>query len=365
MVVDAAKVGMNTESLTRVESLFREQIENGTHPGAAMAVYRHGKLVLDLYGGISHTETGEPVTKDSLFVLMSSTKPLAAACMALLKERGKLAYDDRVTQYWPEFGKNGKESVTIRHVLTHTAGMPQTPEDLTWDKWRDWDTVARAMENATPKAAPGAEIAYHSVNFGWLIAELVRRIDGRPFPQFLREEITGPLGMNDTYVGLPANLEPRVCRMHAMEDAQDSTTPTTFSRPEVHAAVVPGACGIATARDIARFYAILEQRGTLDGVRVMAPETVADLTTLQVEGDDRTINQPARRTLGLMLGVYRMGTPADDYDSFGHGGAGTSICWANHRLGLAVVIITNGFRAAATNEPRLYALSKAVREACD
>ena len=365
MVVQAADVGMNTEAVTRVESLFREQIENGTHPGAALAVYRHGKLVLDLHGGISHAETGEPVTEDSMFVLMSSTKPLAAACLTLLKERGKLAYNDRVVKYWPEFGKNGKESVTIRQVLTHTAGMPETPEDLTWDKWGDWDTVVRAMENATPEFAPGAEIAYHSMNFGWLIGELVRRIDGRPFPQFLREEITGPLAMNDTYVGLPAELESRVCRMHAMEDAGDSTTPSTFSRSEVHRAVVPGAGGIATARDVARFYAMLEQRGTLDGLRVLAPETVADLTMLQVEGNDRTINQSVRRTLGLMLGVYRMGTTADDYESFGHGGAGTSICWANHRLGLAVVIITNGFRAAATNEPRLYALSKAVREACN
>ena len=145
MIVQATEVGMNAESIVGVESLFNEQIRNGLQPGAAMAVYRHGKLVLDLWCGISNTDTGDAVTEDTMFVLMSSTKPLAAACMVLLKERGKLAYDDRVTQYWPEFGKNGKESVTIRQVLTHTAGIPETPEDLTWDKWIDWDTVVRAI----------------------------------------------------------------------------------------------------------------------------------------------------------------------------------------------------------------------------
>lgn len=364
MVVNATDVGMSSESLMNVEALFREQIDSGMHPGASMAVYRHGRLVLNLHGGVLNTETGDSVVEDSMFVLMSSTKPLAAACVVLLKERGELGYDDRVTKYWPEFGKNGKDAITIRQLLTHTAGVPETPPELTWDKWGNWDTVTRAMENTTPKYAPGAEIAYHSANFGWLNAELVRRVDGRRFPKFLRDEITGPLGMNDTYVGLPPELESRVSRVHAMEDAGDSHYPITYSRPEVHRAVVPGVGGIATARDIARFYAMLEQHGTLDGVRILTPEGVADLTTLQVDGDDRTINQRVQRTLGLMLGVYRMGTTADDYESFGHGGAGTSICWANHRLGLAVVVITNGFRAPATNEPRLHALSSAVRDAC-
>lgn len=365
MITGIEEARMNVDALKNVEALFTEQINNGTHPGAAMAIYRYGKLVLDFYGGISNTDTGEPVNHNSLYVLMSSTKPLAAACIALLKERNKLAYDDKVVEYWPEFDKNGKESITIRHILTHTAGIPETPGGLTWDKWIDWDLVVSAMAETTPRFEPGTAIAYHAINFGWLIAELVRRIDGRPFPQFLREEITNPLGMNDTYVGLPMALESRVCKMHAMEDSLDSLVPITFNRHEVHQSIVPGACGISTARDIARFYAMLERRGTLDGVQIFLPETVSDLTNLQIEGNDQTVNNFVRRTLGLMLGEHRMGSGGSDYESFGHGGAGTSICWANHRLGLAVTIITNGFRGAETNNARLYSLSKSIREACD
>ena len=160
-------------------------------------------------------------------------------------------------------------------------------------------------------------------------------------------------------------LESRVCKLHAMQDSLDSLVPVAFNRGQVHQSIVPGACGISTARDIARFYAMLERRGTLDGAQIFLPETVSDLTNLQIEGNDQAEKKLVRRTLGLMLGEYRMGSDGSDYESFGHGGSGTSICWANHQLGLAVTIITNGFRGVATNNTRLYSLSKSIREACD
>ena len=364
MVVEARTVEMDAAGLARVEEMFADQIARGLHPGAAMAVYRHGQLVLDLFAGVADEALSRPVTDSTMFVLFSSTKPLAAACLFLLKERGKLSYDDKVAEHWPGFGQNGKEATTVRHFLTHQSGMPQTPPDLTWERWRDWDAVVQAMESATPEYAPGVEMAYHTYNFGWLVAELVHRVDGRPFPQFLREEVTGPLGMADTYVGLPSDLEDRVSYVHVMDDGQPGDIAHTCNRPEVHQAVVRGACGIATARDLARFYAMLEQGGTLDGVRVLAPETVAEGAALQVEGHDRTVGHRVRRSLGPMLGEPRMGTSTDDHGSFGHGGAGTSIGWADPSLGLAVVVITNGFRGRDSNEERLAALSRAVRQSC-
>ena len=120
--------------------------------------------------------------------------------------------------YWPQFARNGKAGVTVRHILTHRGGFPDTPSELTWDKWQDWEFVVRAMENTVPIFEPGQIIAYHPRNFGWVICELVQRIDGRPFPQFLQEEVPGPLGMQDTFVGLPASLEGWVSKEHAMED---------------------------------------------------------------------------------------------------------------------------------------------------
>ena len=366
MVVAANAVQMDSMALQRVEELFHNQIETGVHPGAALAVYRHGKQVLDLYGGLADQQAGKPVKRDTMFVLYSSTKPLAAACLHILWERGKLRWDDLVSVHWPEFGQNGKEQVTVRHILTHQGGFPDTPSELTWDKWQDWDFVVNAMEKVRPIFEPGKLIAYHARNFGWVIAELVRRIDGRPFRQFLQEEITGPLGMQDTYVGLPAELEDRVSKEHAMEDCDRMTMVTTYNRPEVHLAVQPAGGGIATARDLARFYAMMIGGGFLDGTRVLRPDTVEEVTKLQVEGMDHTLERPVRRSLGLSLGDERMGCSPQKTNgrTFGHGGAGTSVGWADPDLGLAVGYITNGFRAEHSNTPRLSAISQAVRDAC-
>ncbi len=150
-----------------------------------------------------------------------------------------------------------------------------------------------------------------------------------------------------------------------MEDCDRPTQVSTYNRPEVHQAVQPAGGGIATARDLARFYAMMEQGGTLDGTRVLAPETVAEVTQLQVEGLDLTNERHSRRSLGLSLGDPRMGSSgANDIRTFGHGGAGTSVGWADPDSGLAVGYITNGFRGNDANVPRLTAISQAIRDAC-
>ena len=130
-------------------------------------MYRYGHLVLDIHGGVSDVRDGggatQPVTSQTMFVLMSSTKPLAAACLYLLKERGQLAWDDPVATYWPEFGQHGKATVTVRHVLTHRGGFPETPKDLPPHDWPDWSKVTSAMERAPAVYTPGETIAYHLV----------------------------------------------------------------------------------------------------------------------------------------------------------------------------------------------------------
>ena len=130
MVVAAESAQMDSQGLDRVEELFNNQIETGDHPGAALAVYRHGKPVLDLFGGLADRDTGKPVAEDTLFVLYSSTKAVTAACLHILWERGKLGWDDTVASHWPGFAQKGKEEVTIRHVMTHQSGFPDTPSHL-------------------------------------------------------------------------------------------------------------------------------------------------------------------------------------------------------------------------------------------
>ena len=371
MVVQAEAVGMDPKGVTHVKALFREQLERGLHPGAAMAVYRHGKLVLDLYGGLADRETGRPVTEDTRFVLFSSTKPLAAVCMHILWERGQGELGEWIADLWPEFGKNGKEHITIRQLLTHTAGFPDTPSELTWDKWGDWDAVVKAMENAKPTYEPGEVIAYHSLNFGWVIGELVRRVDGRPISQFLREEVTEPLGMKGFYMSLPPDQETRVAKIYAMEDWPWSELVEAFNRPEIHQAVVPAANGISTARDLARFYAMWSMRGRLDGVQILTPGTVRGVTAIQREGMDKGntilpgVESYRKLALGLLVDEPSMGTPrGPNVHTFGHGGAGTSIGWADPDSRLAVAIITNGCRIDPLNTERLAGLSQAVRDAC-
>lgn len=362
----AESVAMDPVGLENVRRVFWRQIGEGLHPGAGLAVYRYGQLVLDIYGGVADNAVGRRVDDGTMFVLFSSTKPLAAACVYMLKERGRLDWDDAVAKFWPEFGRQGKESVTIRHLLSHQGGFPDTPADLPWTDWHDWGKVCAAMEQAAPKFTPGETLSYHPINYGWVIAELVRRVDGRTFDRFLAEDLAAPLRMEDTYVGLPAELEGRVSRIHLMEaDADANGYAVTFDRPEVHRVICPGANGIATAGDLARFYAMLERRGTLDGVKALRPETVAEGITLQAEGIDQSLGLFAQRSLGLALNDERMGRPSGNpRHTFGHGGAGTSIGWADWDTGLAVGYITNGFRGAEKNNARLAEVSQAVRDAC-
>lgn len=370
MVVEPVSVGMDEGALAEVQRLFDRQIETGQHPGAALSVYRNGHLVLSLTGGIADPETGRPVDPETLFVLFSSTKPLASVAVLQQIDRRRASLDDPVARYWPEFGRNGKEGVTIRQILTHRGGFPATPAALDWTRWGDWSAVVQAMEEARPQYEPGTVSAYHALNHGWVCAELVRRIDGRDFPYYLHDEVTNPLGMSDTFVGLPATGEGRVARLVPMEDAQEQgrNTVDTVNRPEVHQAVVPAGCGISTARDMARFYAALAVGGELDGVRVLGRETLARALQVEIDGDrDLTIDVPVRRGLGFNLGGLpgpnRMGR-SSTARTFGHGGAGTSICWGDSDLGLGFAFIPNGFRGPDTLVARCEELSDAVRSAC-
>ena len=329
-----------------------------------MTVYRHGMPVLDLYSGLANLESGKPVAEDTMFVLYSSTKAVTSACLHILWERGKFDWDDTVAAHWPEFAQKGKEEVTIKHVMTHESGFPDTPSHMTWDRWHDWEAAVEAMEQIPLDYKPGRVIAYHPRNFGWVVGELVRRIDGRPIDRFVREEIAGPQTLEEFHLGIDPSMEDRVAKLYPMEDCDRTSQVTIYNRPEVHTAVLPAGGGIATARGLARFYAMMAGGGTLDGVTMLKPETVAAVTKQQSEGLDHSLDRQVKRSLGLSLGDPRTAAPGnEDIRTFGHAGSGTSVGWANPDSGLAFAYITNGFRAEATNTPRLAEISQAVLDA--
>jgi CubicO group peptidase (beta-lactamase class C family) len=361
---------MTNAPLAEVDCQFREQLSPlRLFPGAALALYGQGQLVLDLAGGYADTQSGEQVGPDTLFPLFSGTKPFAAVALWQQIERGRLHLDDAVATYWPAFGQSGKDGVLIRHVLSHRGGFPATPAELTADRWGDSESALRAIEDMPLAHAPGAVSAYHFLTQHWVIGELVRLLDGRPYEAYLRDEITGPLRLFDTWVGLPVALEHRVARLHATDgtDEWGLSALRKMSGIRLHRLVVPGASGVSTARDMARFYAAIAQGGALDGAQILCPETVDRMLAIEVENEiDPTFDVPVRRGLGFELGGLqdpRRHWPGatSTMRTFWHGGFGSSVCWGDRDLGLAMAFLTNGVRRDEAGATARRDLSDAAR----
>src|SRR5215203_4807878 len=215
--VAPAAAGMDSAVLDEIASRFTEAAERGElFSGAQIALYRDGRQVLDMGGGAARLRTSEPVRPDTMFVIFSSTKGLAALAMWMLHERGAFNFDDPVVKYWPSFNSQvpEKDQVTIRHVMGHRGGFPLGPEWFNARWWGDRAALIRAMEEVPLQWRPGEFNGYHALNFGWMLNELCIRTDakGRDIGTFLREDAFTPLGINDAYLGLPDDptLEARV-----------------------------------------------------------------------------------------------------------------------------------------------------------
>jgi CubicO group peptidase (beta-lactamase class C family) len=367
----AALPGAMDSSL--IEAELRSQISQmRLFPGAALAVYLRGEPVLDLIAGYADTQSGELVHSDSLFPLFSGTKPLGAVALWQQIERGKLALDDRVADYWPAFGANGKEDVLIRHILSHRGGFPTTPPELTVGLWGDGDVINRAIERMSLAHPPGAVPAYHFVTQHWVIAELIRRLDGRTFDAYLADEITSPLGMRDTFVGLPAVHEGRVVKLHATDGIDELSLAALRETRSVpfYRMVVPGASGVSSARNMARFYAAIAGGGGLGGATILHPATVERMMRVEIEGDiDLMFDAPVRRGLAFELGGLadpRRHWPGatSTERTFWHGGMGSSVCWADRDTGLAMAFLSNGIRRDAAGAIARRDLSDLVRSIC-
>jgi len=376
-------VGMDPVVLDALVAEFEKTVEKGElFHGAQLAVYRRGVRVLEAGGGLARVRTRVPVGPESLFVIFSSTKGLAGLAMLMLYERGKFHYDEPVVKYWPEFASAvpEKRQVTIRHVMSHRAGFPLGPRWLDVDHWGDREAIRRAMIEIPLRFTPGEKNAYHAMNYGHMINELCSRIDGRDCGQFLHEEVFAPLELRNVYVGLPddAALEARVAWCYheivlnaaratgvVGPDADTSAAKTLeapeltekrpiparyadtpelahdFNRPETHRAVLPAAGGIAAARDLAAVYAVLAQGGSGRGVSLVSADGLAQVTApTNRPGDlDGTIGFPMRWGLGFHMGTHGRGSTLR---TFGHGGAGGQIGFADPDRELAFAFLTNG-----------------------
>ncbi len=304
-------------------------------------------------------------------MLFSGTKPFAAIALWQQIERGRAALSDPVAKHWPAFGQHGKGEVTLRHVLSHRGGFPETPVTLIPERWGDWETAIAAIAAMPLAHAPGTTSAYHHLTQQWVCAEVVRRLDGRDYAEYLRAEVTGPLGMVDTYVGLPVAEEHRVAKLHATDgtDAWGLETLRIMQPLALHRVTAPGASGVSTARDMARFYAAIAAGGALDDARILQPETVARMIAVEVDAEvDQTFNVPVRRGLGFELGGLadpRRHWPGatSTARTFWHGGFGCSVCWGDAGAELAMAFLANGVRRDEAGAIARRDLSDAVRTA--
>ena len=338
---------VNPVKLNELNQLFEKMIQDGLHPGAQLSVYLQGKPLIDLAGGLD-APVGEPVTTETLYQIRSTTKALSTVAMMMIFEKGRFDFEDKVAKHWPEFGANGKQSITIAQVMSHSAGIPDGPM-IPANKMGDRAYIASAVEAMKPIWKAGSANGYHSATFGWILDELVYRWEVRNISRFVDEEVIKPLGLKNIFIGLPPGEFHRMAKMIVQEGVrQRQDMRARFSdflnTQEGMSLPLAWVGGVATARDLAFLMNILANEGTFAGKTFFSRQTQELVTTPQNKPGtiDRRLLMPVRWGLGFMLGT----TPRIYGDRLnprvvGHAGGSACIAWADPDLNLSVAFLTN------------------------
>jgi CubicO group peptidase (beta-lactamase class C family) len=349
-----------SEVQQRVQEAIDELVQSGTERGVQVAVYQHGEPIVNAIAGVADPATGRPVTRETPFYNFSIVKAAASTIIHMLVERGRFGYETPVAKFWPEFGAHGKEAVTVRQVLNHTAGVPQVPPTTTIEDLCDWDEICAAIAGQELWWEPGTKVGYHALTFGYILGEFVRRATGKTISQVLREEVSGPLGVADQlYFGMPVAEQSRVARLEdAPPDPQMAAAMANLpadlpmfkaapmnlfpnaafgNREDTLAANIP-AGGKTSAQAIARMYAAL--LGEVDGVRLIPATRLAEVTAVSSSGIDQVFGMPTIWGLGYAIG--RLGsTPQESPTSFGVGGVGGGFAYGDTASGIACAVTKN------------------------
>lgn len=362
--------GQVSEQFGGVADIFRRNFTDRGEVGAAVCVHHNGRKVVDLWAGVADVDTGRPWRADTLSVVFSSTKGAAAACALMLVDRGLIDVDAPVARYWPEFAAGGKESIPIRWILSHRAGLPAVDRPLTKEDVVDGGPLAEAIAEQTPVWEPGTKHGYHALTFGTILDQLVRRTDGRRLAQFFADEIAGPLGL-DFWIGLPTDEHPRVCSLIEPEEfdieqipeplreiaraAMDPSSLTMralfahtglnlfsdFNQPWVWSSEVPAGGAVTDARSLSRMYSGL--LGNIDGVELLSRQTLDAARTTEIRGPDEVLlMMESHWGLGFQLPIAAL--PLGGEGSFGHSGAGGSFGMGDPETGLSFGYVPNRMR---------------------
>ena len=346
-----------------VRGAFERNFQELGEVGASLCIYSRGRPAVDLWGGFRDAGRTQPWQRDTIVCVYSVTKGLTALCAHMLIERGLLELDKPVGKVWPEFAQNGKEAMTLRHILSHTAGLSAFEKAITVDEYYDWDLVVSRLAEQAPLWTPGSQLGYQPATFGHLAGELIRRASGRTPGVFLREEVVEPLG-GDFHVGTADEHHHRIADLvaapseeqanwgspdpdslmyKATSNPPDIGLPSVSNSPGWRRAEIPGANGHGDARTIARIYAALANGGAIDDVRLVNESTVEQMIEEQASGDDRVLGMEGRIALGYQLsGGYFRATP--NPRSFGYPGLGGHMAFADPDAGIGFAYTANQMR---------------------
>ena len=369
--------GFSEPCFAAVRNAFLENFTSRGEPGAAIALFIHGKPAVDLWGGWKNATKDQFWQRDTIVNFFSVSKALCTICVLRLVEQKKVALDAPVANVWPEFAQSKKEKITLRHILSHQSGLPSLHEPLPAGAMLDWTTMIDALARAAPWWEPGTAHGYHVNTFGFLVGEIVRRVSGRTIGTMLREDIADPLGA-DVYVGLPSSqhlrvaeyLWPTATSQQMMPSADELMRFNAYwnppgvsgggyvNTPEWRSAEIPSTNGHGNARGVARFYAALAEGGEIDGVRIVSKAMLAEATKEQSYGFDLINQRPSRFGLGFQL-TQPERPLGPNPRAFGHFGAGGSLGFCDPDTGVAFGYVTNDMGPRWQN-PRNKALLDAI-----
>jgi CubicO group peptidase (beta-lactamase class C family) len=377
------KNGFAAPGFEQVTEAFERNFTDRQDKGAAFAATVDGRLVVDIWGGFADQEAGRPWREETLQLLFSGTKAFVALCLLMLVDRGRLELERPVADYWPEFAAQGKGAILVREVLSHRGRLPGVHDALTEADLLDPVAIASRIAAQPPETDPRAAFVYHALTFGWICAELLRRIDGRSIGRFFADEVARPLEL-EIWIGLPPELEGRTSTLTLSDNWGNSPTtnprlvneddplfrsiwanpplfsiPLAWNKPALHQAEIPAGGGIGTARSIARLYGCLARGGELDGVRLLSERTLELGRRELARGQEPFTDKVMVFGVGFQLQTpqHHLGPPRL---AFGHDGAGGGMhgAWPRERAGFSYVM--NELRDTDEPDPRNAALLRAL-----
>jgi CubicO group peptidase (beta-lactamase class C family) len=359
--------GFVAQGFEPVREAFAANLASGEELGATFSVVRDGETIIDLYGGVRNEEKSEPLGPDDLFNVWSTTKGLCALCLAMAVDRGLIDYTAPVAHYWPAFGANGKDQISVETLLSHRGGITGPYWEAAEADMADNRAYAARLAAQAPLYEPGGQSAYNAGIFGLWVNELLIATDGRSVAQFFHEDVAEPLGV-DVWIALPEKHHSRRAPMAApwadmaamMPIPSDPVVAASMSNPRIR----PTRCnepafmsrgngsgdGSANARGLARVYGALARGGEIDGVRLISPDTLAQATAERHGGKDRVFTIYTRWAAGFLLNNRGMYGPNDR--AFGHTGLGGSFAFADPDAKLGISYAMNLMAANLMGDQR-------------